>query len=98
MFQRLINQSHYQEIILLQKFNDIGGKVLKPKEKTISHQLKQKNNEAVYQFNFFLKLGFRPRNEMSGDGYHVSKGCILSLGAWCHFEMPTKYLFLFGNY
>ena len=32
VFQRLINQSFYQEILLLQKFNDIGRKVLKPKE------------------------------------------------------------------
>ena len=32
MFQRLINQSIYQEMQLLQKFNDIGGKVLKPKK------------------------------------------------------------------
>ena len=32
VFQRLINQSFYQEILLLQKFNDIGGKVLKPKK------------------------------------------------------------------
>ena len=31
VFQRLINQSFYQEILLLQKFNDIGAKVLKPK-------------------------------------------------------------------
>ena len=30
--QRLINQSFYQEILRLQKFNDIGGKVLKPKK------------------------------------------------------------------
>ena len=30
--QRLINHSLYQEILLLQKFNDIGGKVLKPKK------------------------------------------------------------------
>ena len=29
--QRLINQSLYQEILHLQKFNDIGGKVLKAK-------------------------------------------------------------------
>ena len=33
VFQRLINQSLYQEMLLLQKFNDIGGKVLKPKKK-----------------------------------------------------------------
>ena len=25
--QGLINQSHYHEILLLQKFNDVGGKV-----------------------------------------------------------------------
>jgi hypothetical protein len=31
--QRIINQSLYQEILLLQKFNDIGGKVLKQKNK-----------------------------------------------------------------
>ena len=31
-FQRLINLSLYQEMLLLQKFNDIGGKVLKPKK------------------------------------------------------------------
>ena len=30
--QRLINQSLYQEMLLLQKFNDISGKVLKPKK------------------------------------------------------------------
>ena len=28
--QRLLNQSLYQEMLRLQKFNDIGGKVLKP--------------------------------------------------------------------
>ena len=32
VFQRLINQSCYQEILLLQKFNDLLGKVLKPKK------------------------------------------------------------------
>ena len=30
--QRLINQSLYHEILLLQKFNDLLGKVLKPKK------------------------------------------------------------------
>ena len=30
--QRLKNQSLYHEILLLQKFNDISGKVLKPKK------------------------------------------------------------------
>ena len=31
--QRVINKSLYQEILLLQRFNDIGGKVLKQKNK-----------------------------------------------------------------
>ena len=31
VFQRLINQSFYHEILLLQKFSDIEEKVLKPK-------------------------------------------------------------------
>ena len=32
VFQRLINQTFYHEILLLQKFNDLLGKVLKPKQ------------------------------------------------------------------
>ena len=39
--QRLINQSFYQEILLLQKFNDIGGKVLKPKKISLQPQKKK---------------------------------------------------------
>ena len=39
--QRLINQSLYQEIQLLQKFNEIGGKVLK-QEKKISSPISEK--------------------------------------------------------
>ena len=39
---RLINQSFYQEILLLQKFNDIGGKVLKPKNNSASNLKKIK--------------------------------------------------------
>ena len=42
VFQRLINQSFYQEILLLQKFNDIGGKVLKPKKNSASNLKKIK--------------------------------------------------------
>ena len=38
--QRLINQSLYQEILLLQKFNDIGGKVLKSKKISLQPQKK----------------------------------------------------------
>ena len=41
--QRLINQSHYQEILLLQRFD--GGTVLKPK-KSASNLKKQ--NKAVF--------------------------------------------------
>ena len=40
--QRLIKQSLYQEIILLQKFNDISGKVLKPKKKESASNLRKK--------------------------------------------------------
>ena len=43
--QRLINLSLYHEILLLQKFNDTGGKVLKPKKISLQPQEK---NEAVY--------------------------------------------------
>ena len=43
--QRLINLSLYHEILLLQKFNDTGGKVLKPKKISLQPQ---KKNEAVY--------------------------------------------------
>ena len=39
--QRLINQSLYQEILHLQKFNYVLGKVLKPKKKSASN-LKKK--------------------------------------------------------
>ena len=43
--QRLINQSLYQEILLLKTFNDIGGKVLKPKLISLRPQ---KKNEADF--------------------------------------------------
>ena len=42
--QRLINLSLYHEILLLQKFNGISGKVLKPKQISLQPQ---KKNEAV---------------------------------------------------
>ena len=44
--QRLIHQSLYQEILLLQKFNDIEGKVVKPKKKSTSNL--RKNNETTF--------------------------------------------------
>ena len=51
VFQRLINQSFYQEILLLQKFNEIGGKVLKPKkrkEKKISSPISEKKMRPIF--------------------------------------------------
>ena len=54
MFQRLINQSLYQEMLLLQKFNDISGKVLKPKKNSASNL--KKKIEAV--FHFFISLNW----------------------------------------
>ena len=42
---RLKNQSLYHKILLLQKFNDKWGKVLKPKKISLQPQ---KKNEAVY--------------------------------------------------
>ena len=38
--QRLINLSLYQEILLLQKFDDISEKVLKPKKSASNHRKK----------------------------------------------------------
>ena len=40
--QRLINLSLYHEILLLQKFNDTGGKVLKPKKISLQPQKKMR--------------------------------------------------------
>ena len=40
--QRLKNQSLYHEILLLQKFNDTGGKVLKPKKISLQPQKKMR--------------------------------------------------------
>ena len=54
--QRLINQSLYQEMLLLQKFNDIGGKVLKPKK--IQPPTSKKINEAVFHFFIVLNWDF----------------------------------------
>ena len=43
----------------LQKFNDIGGKVLKQKKKSASNL--KKKIWGRFSFFDFLKLGFRPR-------------------------------------
>ena len=53
VFQRLINQSFYQEILLLQKFNDIGGKVLKPKKiQPPTPKKKKKKMRPFFIFSF----------------------------------------------
>jgi hypothetical protein len=51
----LINQSLYQEILLLQKFNDIGGKILKPKKISLQPQ---KKIDAIFLFYFFKNWDF----------------------------------------
>ena len=56
VFQRFINQSFYQEILLLQKFSDIGGKVLKPKK--IQPPTSEKIIEAVFHLSFFFFLNW----------------------------------------
>jgi hypothetical protein len=43
--QRLINQSLFHEILLLQKFNEIRGKVLKPKK---NQPPTSEKNETVF--------------------------------------------------
>ena len=47
--QRLINKSLYPEILLLQKFNAIGGKVLKPGDR-------QRVDEIKYCGSYFFQL------------------------------------------
>ena len=56
VFQRLINQSFYQEILLLPKFNDISGKVLKPKKSTSN--LKKKLRPFFIFLNWDFDLDF----------------------------------------
>ena len=64
--QRLINQSLYQEIILLQKFSDISGKVLKPKKKSASNLKKIKNGLNFFFWGWRLFFfGFKTIPEMS---------------------------------
>ena len=46
-----MNQSLYQEMLLLQMFNDIEGKVLKPKKNSASNL--KKKIEAVFHFFIF---------------------------------------------
>ena len=48
---RLKNHSLYHKILLLQKFNDISGKVLKPKK--IQPPTSKKKIEAVFHFFIF---------------------------------------------
>ena len=42
MFLKTINQSLYQEILLLQKFNDMGGNFLKTKKISLQPQKKMR--------------------------------------------------------
>ena len=58
-------QSLYQEIILLQKFNDILGKVLKPKKK-ISLQPQKKKLRPFFFFHF-LKIGISTSKFLSWE-------------------------------
>ena len=56
--QRLINQSLYHEILLLQKFNDLLGKVLKPKK--IQPPTSKKKLRPFFIFlNWDFDLDFR---------------------------------------
>ena len=55
-FQRLINQSFYQEILLLQKVNDLLGKVLKPKK--FSLQPQKNKMRPFFYFLSFLNWDF----------------------------------------
>ena len=68
VFQRLINQSFYQEIILLQKFIDLLGKVLKPKKKSASN-LRNKCGHFLFLLNwdFNLEKVFVPTSKMSNS-------------------------------
>ena len=66
--QRLINQSLYQEILLLQKFNSISGKVLKPPKKS-AFNLRKKMWPSFTTF----KLGFRPRKSFRANIKNVKQ-------------------------
>ena len=66
--QRLINQSLYQEILLLQKFNSISGKVLKPPKKS-AFNLRKKMWLSFTSF----KLGFRPRKSFRANIKNVKQ-------------------------
>ena len=55
----LINQAFHHEILLLQKFNDIGGKVLKPKIISLQPQKK-------IVANFWLRYISNPRTKHAG--------------------------------
>ena len=59
--QRLINLSLYHEILLLQKFNDARGKVLKPKKISLQPQKKMRPF-LVFNVNFWGDLGLENGN------------------------------------
>ena len=70
--QRLLNQSLYQEMLLLQKFNDISGKVLKPKKISLQPQ-----KTAHVRMSVDLK---KKRSK-----YHDRKFSTISIKKWALF-------------
>ena len=56
--QKLINLSLYHEILLLQKFNDTGGKVLKPK-KSASNLRKKMRPFLIFNVNSLGDVGLK---------------------------------------
>ena len=57
--QRLISQSLYKEIILLQKLLDIGGKVLNPQKISLQPQKKKWGRFLALSVNCFGDLGLK---------------------------------------
>ena len=56
----LINQALYHEILLLQKFIDIGRKALKPLKKSVCNLRKNETGKG----NFFLNLNSLCKNDI----------------------------------
>ena len=51
MFQRLINRSLYQEMLLLQKFFDISGKVLKERKSKWKERETDFNSGTLWKYS-----------------------------------------------
>ena len=68
--QRLINQSLYQEILLLQKFDNISGKVLRPKKISLQPQ---KRKWGRFLFIYFLNCDFNLEiSQLRKKGFHAN--------------------------